>query len=443
MMALLVAGSSLLGALVAAVLACVPGLHVYNIMALVVLGAHAAARAGVAVPSECLIPLLVGMTVSWAMINTIPSVLLAAPDESALFTVLPGQKYLMRGRGQEAVLITGAGGLAGLFLLLLGAGPLAPRLVPLAETVLRPHTHWVLWAVIIFLLMSEWPKGGRLSAGGWATFCDGWTSTGAGLLTFLLSGLLGFALLYRSPINPGIAFQNLMPAFVGLFTLPWLLLNLASSVEIPSQSGLESFRLEARRVLLGAFAGGLGGGFAAFFPVVTGGIGGLLAGHATALRDDRVFLASQGASKIVYYVGGFLLFFLPGLHLTRGGSAWMLSGLCAPQSFYEYDMALASIGLAGAASFLLLGPLARVTLSLMARFGYRRLSLSTLGLTLALVAGVTGMTGLLVLAVATGIGLIPVLMGARRMNGLGVILLPMACNMSDVGVPVARWLGLL
>jgi hypothetical protein len=44
---------------------------------------------------------------------------------------------------------------------------------------------------------------------------------------------------------------------------------------------------------------------------------------------------------------------------------------------------------------------------------------------------------------AAGIGLIPVLFGSRRMNGLGIILLPMACNMSGVGPAVARSLGLL
>ena len=47
-------------------------------------------------------------------------------------------------------------------------------------------------------------------------------------------------------------------------------------------------------------------------------------------------------------------------------------------------------------------------------------------------------------AVAGGaIGLVPVLLGSRRMNCLGVILLPMACNMSGVGSTVAGWLGLV
>ena len=93
--------------------------------------------------------------------------------------------------------------------------------------------------------------------------------------------------------------------------------------------------------------GGMGGLFAAFFPVVTGGIGGFLAGHATAQRDDRLFIISQGASKVVYYVGGFLLFFVPGLHLTRGGMAWMLSTLYSAHTPASYFLATAGVVLAG------------------------------------------------------------------------------------------------
>jgi len=51
--------------------------------------------------------------------------------------------------------------------------------------------------------------------------------------------------------------------------------------------------------------------------------------------------------------------------------------------------------------------------------------------------------GLAICAVATGIGLIPVLWGSRRMNCMGVLLLPIALNMVGAGDVVARFLGLL
>jgi putative membrane protein len=196
-------------------------------------------------------------------------------------------------------------------------------------------------------------------------------------------------------------------------------------------------------ILRGTFAGALGGLFAAFFPVVTGGIGGFLAGHATAQRDDRLFIISQGASKVVYYVGGFLFFFVPGLHLTRGGMAWMLSSVWSSYTPQIYYLAVAAVVLSGVLSFFLLLLMTRLTIKLIAKVHYRWVSLGTLAVLLAIVIGMTGWGGLLICAVATGIGLIPVLWGSRRMNCMGVLLLPIALNMVGVGGVVAGWLGLI
>jgi putative membrane protein len=437
------APAAIAGTLVSSLLACIPGLHVYNIMGLLALTAHAAVGAGHTIPTEIALPFAVGLMVGYSVLNTIPSILLAAPDESAMFTVLPGQKFFLSGRGLEGILITTIGSAAGLILLLAIVGPLAPAMLPTAQTVLRPHVHWILWCVIAFMLMSEWPKSRPTGQAGWGRFLDSWKSTGMGLITFGLAGLLGFILYFRTPIAVGAAFQNLMPAFVGLFTIPWLLLNLANNLQPPEQLRTCAARLDPAMALRGAFAGALGGGFAAFFPVVTGGIGGLLAGHATAIRNDRTFLISQGTSKLTYYVGGLLLFFVPGLGVTRGGGAWIISGIITPYGRYEYLLALGAIAIGGACALLLVAPLTRLTLTAIARIGYRPISLAAVLATVAIVGGITGWRGLCVMLVATGIGLLPVLFGARRMNCLGVILLPMACNMSGVGTPVAQWLGLL
>jgi TctA family transporter len=44
---------------------------------------------------------------------------------------------------------------------------------------------------------------------------------------------------------------------------------------------------------------------------------------------------------------------------------------------------------------------------------------------------------------ATGIGLIPVAFGCRRMNCMGVLLVPITLNMAGVGASVAHVLGLI
>ena len=294
------------GAVVASVLSIVPALHIYNVAGFIIL---VMGTLGEFVSPELLAMFFLGLITGYAMLNTIPSIFLSAPDDSTVFVVLPGQKYLLQQRGYEAVVLTGLGGLGGIAVLAL-LTLVASALFPALRAILQPHLHWILWTVIAYMLISEWPKGSDRAPAGLRRWWDGWKSLTAGLVTFLLSGILGFVLLYRSLVPVTNAYQNLLPAFVGLFAVPWILQNILSRVELPEQYIAKSVDVTPWLVLRGTFAGTLGGLFAAFFPVVTGGIGGFLAGHATAQRDDRLFIISQGASKIVYYVGGFLFFFV-------------------------------------------------------------------------------------------------------------------------------------
>ena len=427
------------GVLIAALLAWVPALHIYNVAGFVVLAAPALEEV---VPPDGLAMLFLGMVTGYAVLNTIPSVFFSAPDDSTIFIVLPAQKLLLQKRGYEAAVLSGIGGLGGIVVLAL-LTPVASSLFPALRAILHPHLHWILWAIIAYVLLSEWPKGSDRAPAGWRRWWDGWKSLVAGLATFLLSGVLGFILLYRSLVPVTVAYQNLLPAFVGLFATPWIVQNLLSRVELPEQHVARTLDATPGVIVRGTLAGGLGGLFAAFFPVVTGGIGGLLAGHATAQRDDRLFIISQGAAKVVYYVGALLFFFVPRLHLTRGGMAWMLSGLWTAHSPQTYTVAVAAVILSGALSFFLLLFMARIAIKVIGKVTYRSISLATLVLLLLVVVGTTGWGGLLICAVATGIGLIPVLWGSRRMNAMGVLLLPIALNVSGVGGVVARWLGLI
>ena len=444
------------GALLASLLSLVPALHIYNVAGFIILGT---AALGPLLPPEQLAMFFLGLVTSYSMLNTIPSIFLSAPDDSTVFVVLPGQKYLMQRRGYEAAVLTGIGGLGGIAVLAL-LTPVAPRLFPALRAILQPHLHWILWTVIAYMVISEWPKGSDRAPAGLRRWWDGWRSLTAGLVTFFLSGVLGFMLMYRSILPVTSAYQNLLPAFVGLFAVPWILQNLLAQVELPQQHIAASIDASPWLFARGTFAGALGGLFAAFFPVVTGGLGGFIAGHATAQRDDRLFIISQGASKVVYYVGGFLLFFVPGLHLTRGGMAWMTSTLWSSYTPQAYYLATAAVVLTGTLSFFLLLLMTRLVIKLIARVHYRWISLGTLLVLLLIVALVpvlgdmmgggtadsalrAGLGGLLICAVSTGIGLIPVLWGSRRMNCMGVLLLPIALNMVGAGATVAGWLGLL
>jgi len=103
----------------------------------------------------------------------------------------------------------------------------------------------------------------------------------------------------------------------------------------------------------------------------------------------------------------------------------------------------AKFAISGAVAFLMLGPLTRLVIKFIEKFNYRSASWLAFAICLAMVIGITGWNGLAVMLVATGIGLIPVLFGSRRLNCLGILLLPFACNMSGIGPTIAHFLRLL
>ena len=60
-----------------------------------------------------------------------------------------------------------------------------------------------------------------------------------------------------------------------------------------------------------------------------------------------------------------------------------------------------------------------------------------------LVTAFTGGPGLVVMFVAGAIGMVPLMFGGRRLNCLGIVLLPVTLNIIGVGPTIAKWLGLL
>ncbi len=425
------------GVAAGSVLALVPGLHLYNLAGAALLW-FISQRA---VAPDQFAWFLGGALIGWSVVHVVPSIFLFAPDDNNVMYVLPATRYMLQGRGVEAAILTGAGSVSAL-LCLVALAPVLEMVLRPVYLIIQPHVGWMLVAVIAFLLLGEWPRANERAPSPLARLASAWAYVGSGLLTFALSGLLGMVLFYRSPIAPQVAFQNLMPAFVGLFALPGLVQLAALSRQPPPQQQLRHLELPPRALVRGASAGIAGGLFASLMPIVTGGIGGLLAGHATALRDERTFMISLGASRVAYFVGSWMLLFVPGLALTRGGLAWMITTVYVPQGWQTYWLWVATVALGGALAFGLLVVLARLVAQVTHRLPVRLIAALCVALMLAATAAFTGPSGIAVALVASAIGLLPVLIGGRRLNGLGVLLVPITLNVLGIGPQVAAWLGL-
>jgi hypothetical protein len=82
---------AVVGALAAVALSLVPALHIYNVAGFLILSTSAI---GPLLAPQDLAMLLLGLVTGYSILNTIPSIFLSAPDDSTVFVVLPGQKYL-------------------------------------------------------------------------------------------------------------------------------------------------------------------------------------------------------------------------------------------------------------------------------------------------------------------------------------------------------------
>lgn len=121
----------------------------------------------------------------------------------------------------------------------------------------------------------------------------------------------------------------------------------------------------------------------------------------------------------------------------------MLSTIYTPSTPQLYFTVIGAMAICGMVAFFLLILFSRLAIKLIDRIDYRVVSVVTLILLITLIFLTTGLGGLLIAIPATAIGLIPSLFGSRRMNCLGILLIPITLNMAGVGASIAHMLGLI
>lgn len=119
---------SLAGVLFGSLISWIPGFHIFNIMALLV----AVFGVGELMPPLQAFPpfFAIGAIVAYAYVSAISSVYFSVADESAVFLLFPTQRYLLLGRGHEAVLLYLIGAVSGTLILVLSALLIFPKVLP-------------------------------------------------------------------------------------------------------------------------------------------------------------------------------------------------------------------------------------------------------------------------------------------------------------------------
>ncbi len=334
-------------------------------------------------------------------INFIPSILLGAPEDATVLSVLPGHKLLLEGRGFEAIKLSVLGGLGGI-IFSVGILPLFGLVIPIIYEIIRPHIHWILIPAVAWMIFSE-KKYGKLFA----------------LLTFFASGFLGLIVLDYSDLA-------LFPLLSGLFGLPTLLIAIWSKTSLPKKFETREQKMKKRELFKSISIGSLGG-------VVAGLLPGLGSAQSTALtqqvfrekdRDGRKFLISIGAVSSSDLVYSLLALYLIGN--PRSGIAVAVSKLIEV-GFNEMLLLVSVIIISAGLGVYLTLKLTKVSLHFLRKVDYSKLCLWTLVFIYVLIFIFSGFLGLIIATISMFVGLIPNYCHVRRTHSMGCLLLPTIC----------------
>lgn len=288
----------------------------------------------------------------------------------------------------------------------------------------------------------------HLKAKGWA------------LLVFLISGLLGAVVLasplaaaWGGPPVPGAPADPsalLLPLFTGLFGLPTILLSMSSTGSGSLPPERPPARLPLKRLLRGVLSGTAAGALLGFYPAVSSSQASTLAkflggedsaeGDRGSLDDSKEFmagLAAVGMSTVLVNLAALftILRARSGVmhavgEVLGGADPWSpASAVPAPFAALVFSLIVA-VGLAAAVTLVLGRRLAR----LLHRLPYRPVARTVAACLVLAVALLTGPLGLAIMAVALCIGLVPPLVGVRRVHLMGALVLPVILYYSGWGV---------
>jgi putative membrane protein len=398
-----------LGILVGVITGLVPGVHPNTVFVAMVSAVALLATT----QTELLLVFIMALAVSNTFVDFLPSIIFGAPDPATALSVLPGHRFLLEGKGYEAVLLTIIGGL-GVAMLTLLTLPLLIYLIPGAYYIIRPVLHILLVLVVVWMVVTE--KGwGRLLA----------------LAVFLLSGILGVVTL-----NMFASEAMLFPSLTGLFAISTLLVSFYTRSAMPRQDMPMEIRGNHRK---GILTGWLAGWFAGMLPGVGAAQAGVLAAQSLK-ASTREFLTALGGINTSNIMFTFIIFYTTAR--TRSGAVWAISQIVTSITLWD-TLLLILVGITACfiSAIATIG-LARLLLNQMRRINYSTLSLVVMLLLVFLIAVLSGPLGLLAALAGTFTGLLAILFRVRRSHLMGYLLLPTILYFSGLSPAVMVTLGI-
>ncbi|MFP4045826.1 MAG: tripartite tricarboxylate transporter permease [Candidatus Aenigmatarchaeota archaeon] len=379
---------TLLGVAIGTVAGLIPGLHP-NLMATLFTGY-------LFFPPLQTSVLLVSAGVTNTFVNFIPAVYLGAPSSSTALSVLPGHKMLLEGRGREAIRLTVVGGLFSIVLISL-LTPVLFSVVPKIYPLLENYIHYLLIAIVGYMFYQD----RDLNA----------------VLIFILAGTLGYIVLTMNFIGTP---YDLFPLLAGLFGVSTLLHSLQKETRIPEEDrSLE--HVGRRTALFGGLIGSVAGMIVGLLPGVGSAQATYVARELSGRDNIREFMISIGGVNTANIVLSLVAIYLIGK--GRSGIAVAVSKIV--EVTFEtvvlfIPVIIFSAGMAAAVTVFL----SRHSLKLFRKIDYHDLSTVVIFFLGLAALFLTGIRGLIVMAVAASVGFTCIVSGTRRSYLMASIIVP-------------------
>jgi len=416
-----------------------PGLHVNNI-ALILLSLSGSVIAifsflfEFGISQDFILVLIcifiISNSISHTFHDVIPSTFLGAPDEDMALSVLPAHSLLLEGKGYEAVALSAMGSYGAIlfcFMLLFPIRFIIGSPLFFYET-LQEIMLFVLLAISILMIATEKSRIELFKIKG---IFPSFLGMLFALFVFILSGIFGILILGMSVDSPiGLSSPVLFPALSGLFGMPTLLTSLMTKPSIPKQI-IENPVLDKnakKSSILSVTTGSFGGILVSIIPGITSATGTIIAMTARGESDKKQTIVTLSAvnTACAFFVVAVMFIIMK----SRSGATLAAMQLISISEWTDILMPtnlaylLISILLGGALSYFLTLKMGKIFANRFANVPYALVVKLTITLIIILVFLFTGLLGLLVLFIATFIGLLPVEWGVRRSHCMGVLLIP-------------------
>ncbi|AXG10672.1 tripartite tricarboxylate transporter permease [Haloplanus rubicundus] len=370
-----------------------PGLHANNFALLL-----ASVVPSLPGPTVALGAAMLAAGVVHTFLDVVPALTLGVPDPATAAVTLPGHRLVLDGRGREALRLSALGSGLAVVVALLVAVPVT-RAVEAFYPTLRRHLPVLLAAVGAFLVATEPTWRRRLAA----------------VATIGVAAGLGWLVLDLEPTGPVAAGGVLAPLFAGLFGAP-VLIEALSGEGVPPQAD-PTVTLDPRTVLGTASAGAGAGALVGYLPGVSAAVGTVLVLPAVPGKSGaRGFLVASSGANTANTV--FALFALLALGTPRTG---VMVAMDRADTVASAGVLLGTVCLAAAAGFALVVSVGDAYLRTVGRLDYARVCLATGGLLVVLAYLFAGSLGLAIFALAAVVGLLPPVLGVRRVHLMAVL----------------------